>query len=173
MFEAFMRGICELYGNYAILALVCDNTISREELVKRVYQTKINLRNKYSKPSLVGIVTNSDQFENAEIKPKRKLRNKIKMIDFTGKSKKPKYMGSIGEYRLHYMNLIHSPDPDIQTTDEEIRILVENDCLRNNLIMSRDDVDIAGFYRTFGVVRKYDVPAKPKRKIDGNTPEGH
>lgn len=162
MFEPFLASVNELYGNYAIIAVVKDDDIPKEELVKRVFETKQTLRNKYSKPESLGIISNTASMP--EVKQHRRILNKVEVTDFEGKRKKTKYMNGPGEYRIHFLNYIHSPDDSTEENDKEMLILAENNLLSAKNLMTKEQIDFVSKYKTFEIVGEY---AKTKQVAEG------
>lgn len=152
MLEALLASQKELYGTNAIIALVKDDTIKKEELIQKVYDTKRYLRSIYSKPRAVSIVSNANELQ---IPQKRKIKNRVKIIGEDGTEKKFKWMDLPGIYRIQFLNYIHSPDPCVQTNDEEIRILQQEGNLTKRFLMSREDVNFASKYKTFEIAENY------------------
>lgn len=152
MLEALLAVQKELYGSNAIVALVRDNDVSKEELLQRVYDTKIYLRNIYSKPSAISIVSNADELQ---IPQKRKIKNSIKIVDEKGEEKRFKGMNQLGNYRIQFLNYIHSPDPCAKTSDEEIEILKNEKILTKQCMISKEDIDLISKYKTFEIIENY------------------
>lgn len=152
MLESLLAIQNELYGSNAIVALIKDDRTSKDELLKKIYNTKIYLRNTYSKPNAISIISNADELD---IPQKRKIKNRVKIIDENCKEKKFKCMNQPGNYRIQFFNYIHSPDPCIETSDEEIEILKKAEVLTRKKLISKNDIDFIAKYRTFEILKKY------------------
>lgn len=153
-YESFLAVMRNLYGKHAIIAVVQDKRCSKAELVNRVFNTKKFLRNKYCKPNAIGLISNTAVLP--EVKQKRRIKNNIKIVDINGRENKLKSMASVGEYRLHFLNFLHSPDDDVNENDNEIIMLLENDFLSTSKLMTEEDVNLVAKYKTYEIVSKYD-----------------
>lgn len=165
MLEALLESVNQLYGNNAIIALVKDTSVEKDKLVKRVYQTKKHLRNLYSKPNAISIISNSDELG---IHQHKKIKNKIKIIDENGEEKRFKCMNLPGNYRIQFLNFIHSPDDSVKENDEELTILQQEGILSRRFLMSKEDVDLVGQYKTFAITEKYRQTEERKSITDSN-----
>ncbi len=123
-FDAFLYGLSELFGNESILILVADGERPYQELMQSVFDTKKELRKKYVN-NKIGIVTNYGGGRNTF----------LRLVTRNGNSLKPRIMSEAGSYRISDMNTIHSPDPDLETTLDELKILLDTEVIHDkNLI---------------------------------------
>lgn len=136
-FGSYLYGLQELFGNKTILALVADTTNSYEELVRRVYETKIQIRKKYVN-NRVGIITDYGT----------RNKNYVRFLSDKGELKKPRIMQEYGNYRVNNMNVIHSPDADIHITLEELKMLVEEGIIEEENLITRDRLMKMRKYKT-------------------------
>lgn len=113
-FSSYLYGLKELFGNYAILALVADSTKEYDQLMQSVFNTKIEIRNKYVNNN-IGIVTNHGNGQ----------KNYIRLISEDGAEKQPRIMNGLGSHRISDMNIIHCPDPNREDTLAELNILLQ------------------------------------------------
>lgn len=113
-FQAYLWGLREFFGNYAVMALVADNRRGYEELVQDIFETKLEVRDKYVNNN-IGIVTNYGEGQ----------KNYIKIVDEDGSEKTPRIMNTLGTHRISDINTIHCPDPDKKVTLEELKILLD------------------------------------------------
>lgn len=107
-FESYLYGLREVFGNMGLLAIIPESRCSYDELVKKVYSKKIQIRERYANDN-IGIVTNYGKGS----------QNYIKIIDTKGMQTEPRILNGIGNYRISNLTILHCPDPDIQTTREE------------------------------------------------------
>lgn len=168
MLEALLESENQLYGSNAIIALVKDDSIKKEKLIKQVYQTKKHLRNLYSKPNAISIISNSDELG---VHQNKKIKNRIKIIDENGKEKRFKCMNLPGNYRIQFLNFIHSPDDSVKENDEELTILQQEGILSRRFLMSKEDVDFASKYKTFEIIEKYRATEERKTDTKSNVLE--
>ena len=136
-FDAFLYGLGELFGNETILILVADNQRPYQDLMQSVFDTKQELRNKYVN-NKIGIVTNYGQSRS----------NFIRLLTRNGNEKKPRIMSEAGSYRISDMNTIHSPDPDLATTLDELKILLDSGVIHDKNLIKEDMLDKMRRYRT-------------------------
>lgn len=111
-FEAYLYGLKELFGNYAIMVLVADSTKEYEELMQSVYDTKLEIRDRHVNNN-IGIVTNHGDGQ----------KNYIRFISEEGEEKQPRIMKGLGTHRISDINIIHCPDPSREDTLKELSIL--------------------------------------------------
>lgn len=136
-FDAFLYGLSELFGNESILILVADGERPYQELMQSVFDTKQELRKKYVN-NKIGIVTNYGKGRN----------NFIRLLTRSGNEKKPRIMSEIGSYRISDMNTIHSPDPDLETTLDELKILLDKEVIHDKNLITTPMLDQMRRYKT-------------------------
>lgn len=136
-FDAFLYGLSELFGNETILILVADNKRPYQDLMQSVFDTKLELRNKYVN-NKIGIVTNYGPNRN----------NFIRFLTRNGNEKKPRIMSEAGSYRISDMNTIHSPDPDLETTLDELKILLDSEVIHDKNLITTGMLEKMRRYRT-------------------------
>lgn len=126
-FQAYLYGVRELFGNYAIMVLVADSTREYEELMQSVYRTKFEIREKYVNNN-IGIVTNYGDVQ----------KNYVKIISEDGTEQTPRIMNTLGTHRISDMNIIHCPDPNREDTLGELNILLQSGVIDDkNMIMQQ------------------------------------
>ena len=139
-----------MFGNKTILALVADTTNSYEDLVKRVYETKIQIRKKYVNDR-VAIITNHGSGN----------KNYVRFLSDDGETKKPRIMQEYGNYRINNMNIVHSPDADVHVTLEELKMLLDEGIMEKENLITRDILMKMRKYKTVGFqkeIRESDYP---------------
>ena len=138
-FEKYLDASNSLYGNETILALVQNETDSNvEEFRQRVFDTKMRIRKKFINPDL-GIVTNDTN--------KRKS-NYIKVVGEDGSEIKQPIFNDEGNYRIVFLNVIHSPDPNMQSTMEELKIIYDSGVLSKENLIGREGLKSLLNHRT-------------------------
>lgn len=146
-FDSYLYGLKELFGNQTIMALIADGSISQEELMKSIYRTKIELRNRHTNNN-IGIITNHGTG----------TKNYVRFISADGVKSLPRIMEDLGNHRISNMNIIHSPDPNLSVTLEELNILVSEGIIDDkNLI----NADIMNKIRKYKTVRFQDDTKEP------------
>ena len=113
-FQSYLYGLRECFGNQAILAIVADSTKPPEELMKSVYETKLEIRKKHVNDN-IGIVTNYGEGP----------KNYIRIVSEDGTENTPRIMNTLGIHRISNINTIHCPDPNKEDTLGELNILFE------------------------------------------------
>lgn len=88
-FESYLYGLREVFGNMGLLAIILESRCSNDELVKKVYSRKIQIRERYANDN-IGIVTNYGKGSP----------NYIKIIDTDGMQTEPRILNGIGNYRI-------------------------------------------------------------------------
>lgn len=149
-FEAFLYGIGELFGNESILILVADEKRPYQQLMQTVFETKQELRNKYVN-NKVGIVTDYGQ----------KRDKFIRFFTQNGEQKKPRIMMGAGSYRISDMNIIHSPDPDLETTLDELKILLSLHVIDDKNLITEDMLKRMRRYKTLSFQEDMRLPDYP------------
>lgn len=124
-FESYLYGLTEIFGNQAILAVVANTEMNYEDFVRSVYETKLEIREKYVNDN-IGIVTNYGDGE----------KNYIKLVSEYGEEKSPRIMKELGNHRISDINVIHCPDANIEDTLRELDILSKEGIIDDkNMIM--------------------------------------
>lgn len=121
----------DLYGDSAILILIGQKNISYSEFVEKVYQFKWHAR------SLVEINYLSYVFDTSSILGINQ-GEVLKVIDKEGKEVKKYEMNNEGTFMVALPNSLHSPDNDVETTIQELRLMYEMGIIsRQNIIPKR------------------------------------
>lgn len=111
-FEAYLYGLREVFGNNAIMALVADSTGEYGELMQSIYQTKLQIRDRYVNNN-IGIITNYGDGQ----------KNYIRIVSEEGLEQQPRIMKGLGTHRISDINIIHCPDANREDTLRELNIL--------------------------------------------------
>lgn len=146
-FDAFLYGINELFGNESILILVADAKRPYEELMQSVFDTKQELRNRYINNN-VGIITDYGQ----------KGKDFVRVLTPSGQQKKPRIMIGPGNYRISDMNIIHSPDPELETTLDELKILLSTHVIDDKNLITGQMINQMRKYRTLSFQEDMKLP---------------
>lgn len=141
LFDSFLYGINEVFGNESVLILVGNSKRSYEELVQSVFDNKIEIRNKYTN-NKVGLVTD---YGNE--------RRYLKILSESGDETRQRIMDSIGSYRINNMNIIHCPDPTIATTLDELQILLNEEIIDDRNLITHDMIQRMRKYQTVNFQR--------------------
>lgn len=153
-FEAFLYGINELFGNESILILVADEKKPYQQLMQTVFETKQELRSKYVN-NKVGIITDYGQ----------KRDRFVRVLTQNGQQKKPRIMVGPGNYRISDMNIIHSPDPDLESTLDELKILLSSHVIDDKNLITEDMLNQMRKYRTLSFQEDMKAPNYPGEVI--------
>ncbi len=154
-FESYLYGLKEIFGNKALLMLIGDRS-SQKELAQKVFNTKIEIREKYGNDN-IGIVTNHKGNEQS-----KKLY--IRLIDEKGEQSKTRILSDLGYYRISDMNTIHCPDPDVEITAEELNIIYREGVLNPDTVISKEIMDNVKKYKTLNIESDLREQAH-KRKV--------
>lgn len=149
-FESYTNVINDLYGNSAVVVLVSNKEFSYEELAKKVFETKQKIRKtigKYINGEYV-IIANSAKMSNKMLFEKN-IKGYVKFQNENGKLEKVRFMTEKGCYRIHYFDIIHCPDPNINTIQEELVILFNEGILNKSNIIDLNIIDKMAKYKTF------------------------
>lgn len=119
------------------MALIADGSISQEELIKSIYRTKIELRNKHANNN-IGIITNHGTG----------AKNYVRFISADGVKSLPRMMEDLGNHRISNMNIIHSPDADLSVTLEELNILLSEGIIDDKNLINADIMNKIRKYKT-------------------------
>ncbi len=144
-FGAYLYGLRETYGNESVLILVGDN-MEYDKLVQSVYDTKMDIRNKYTNND-VGVVTNYGN-----------RKEYIRFVSEDGEERPPRIMNKLGSYRISNMNIIHSPDADEKTTLEELNILMKDGIIDDKNLITLDMIEKMEKYQTATLQRDMREP---------------
>lgn len=135
-FGSYLYGVNQIYNNYGILLVVGDDGGDYEDLVQRVYDTKMKIREENVNDN-IGIATNIPG----------EAENDIRIISSSGKTKKLRCLRRPGYHRINDLNFIHCPDPRVDVTLEELDILYENGILSDENLIREDMMSAIVKYR--------------------------
>ena len=130
-YQAFIEAEKNLYGNKAIALLVASERGSYQELMDKVYQSKLDIRRKLAYK--IGLVTISDEQD-------KNKANKILLSEKQGRVlKSPKrFDNEHKKYRLSHLDVIHCPDPKKEVNLEELRKLFNQGVIKDENIISNE-----------------------------------
>ena len=137
-YDSYLYGIKEIFGNKALLAIISDRERSYSELSERIFFEKMKIRRKYINDN-IGIITNYGD----------KKSNYVRYVDQNGNLKAPRILSEIGNIRINDMNIIHSPDPDEDTTKKELQIIIDNGILQDKNMLTPITLKNIREYGTF------------------------
>ncbi len=135
-FGSYLYGVSQIYNNYGILLVVGNNGESYEDLVKRVYEIKMKIREENTDDN-VGIATNIPSRDE----------NDIRIISSDGEVKKIRCLKRPGFHRINDLNFIHCPDPKVDVTLEELDILYNNGILSDRNLIGEEMMSAIVKYR--------------------------
>ena len=144
-FSSYLYGLNQIFGNKGLLILLGESRISQEELAKKVYNLKMELREKFVNNN-IGIATNYNVEET-------KNKNYIKLISENGEQKKPRILNELGNHRINDLNIIHSPDPDVEDTLTELKIIVGNDLIKEENRIIPEIMNKINKYKTLNITK--------------------
>lgn len=135
-FGSYLCGLKEIFGNECVLSLIGDNNRTYEEFMKSIFETKIEIRQKYVNNN-IGIVTNyGDEC------------GYIRFITKEGNVVAPRIMQDIGSYRINDLNIIHCPDMTKEATLDELKILLDEGIIDNKNLIPYDMIKNMKKYNT-------------------------
>ena len=139
-FEQYLYGLNSIFGNKAILAIVCERDISdANEFRRRVFDLKQQIRNEYIDENTCLVTNNPNAFVRGNfIQIVDEQDNKIPQRNFT----------NMGNYRISDLNIIHCPDPDEATTAIELKILCDSGIISEENMFEVPNLNTALRYRT-------------------------
>ena len=122
--------------------------------MQTVFETKQELRSKYVN-NKVGIITDYGQ----------KRDRFVRVLTQNGQQKKPRIMVGPGNYRISDMNIIHSPDPDLESTLDELKILLSSHVIDDKNLITEDMLNQMRKYRTLSFQEDMKAPNYPGEVI--------
>ena len=137
-YYTYLDSLVSLYGNHALLAMIAVDREkeSFDSLKRRVFDTKQALRKELIDPN-VAIVSNT---------PTSGKQNRIMVVDEDGKEIRQRLFTKPGNYRINKFDVIHSPDLEEESTNQEIKMLVAAGVINyTNLIDSQSLREILKF----------------------------
>lgn len=140
-FDSYLYGLRELFGNESVLILVQDSKKSYENLIQTVFDTKMEIRKKYTN-NKVGLVT--DYGDD---------RKYIRFLSQAGDETRPRIMDSLGSYRISDMNIIHCPDATKEATIDELKILIDEGIIDERNLITYDMIRKMKKYQTINFQR--------------------
>ena len=151
-FEQSLNASNELYGNEAILAIVSDRDSEKnEEFRQRVFDLKMKLRAALSRHN-IRILSNT---------PGKEPTNYVRILDESGNELKQRSFKEKGNYRINELNVIHSPDSDIQSTFEELKILIDSGIITEEKMISKRALQELLRFKTIQGFQVDDSEIKP------------
>lgn len=140
-YQAFIDAEKILYGNRAIAMIVASKGEGYQELMDKVYQTKLEIRKDLA--YRVGLVTIANEFND-------KKANQILIAEEQGRKikKVKRFDGQNKRYRLGHLDVIHCPDPEKETTLRELNKLFNQGVISDENLISQKLINNIEKYKT-------------------------
>ena len=131
-FEQYLYASESIFGNEAILAIVSDkDEKNAQEFRQKVFDLKMKIRDTYSNNN-IGVISNYAT---------NNKKNFVKIVDEDGNIQKQMMFNDDGSYRISFFNVIHSPDPDLKSTVEELSIICKSDVLDESKLLDEERIN--------------------------------
>lgn len=137
----------DCYGNYGVLILIGKTHITYEDFVKEVYAFKADTRKIFEVDYLSYVFDISKML--GEYREQR-----LVLLEKDGSEAKKREMNHVGTFLVFSINSLHSPDPDVKITIQEMLLLKEMNIISPNNCIPDEIVCRIGEYETF-VYLKY------------------
>lgn len=140
-YQPYVEAEKKLFGNRTIAIVVCSMGGTYQELMDKVYSTKLELRNKLD--YRLGLVTVSNEFDE-------KKANQILIAEEQGKriKKTKRFSEEHKKYGLNHLDLIHCPDPKKEVTLQELNKLFKQGIISDKNILSPEMIENIEKYKT-------------------------
>jgi len=135
--QSYLWGLKELFGNYGVLALVSDTDTKYDGFMQKVFNTKLEIRKQFVNNNL-GIITNYGEGQ----------KNRIRILFEDGHEKVPRIMSDLGNHRINDMNVIHCPDPNLEDTLGELKILFDSGVINDKNLLTEELLQKMKKYQT-------------------------
>lgn len=132
----------DCYGNYGVLILIGKTHITYEDFVKEVYAFKADTRKIFEVDYLSYVFDISKML--GEYREQR-----LVLLEKDGSEAKKREMNYVGTFLVFSINSLHSPDPDVKVTIQEMLLLKEMNIISKNNCIPDEIVRRIGEYETF------------------------
>lgn len=132
----------DCYGNYGVLILIGKTHITYESFVKEVYAFKTDTRKIFEVEYLSYVFDISEML--GEYREQRLI-----LLEKDGSEGKKHEMNQIGTFLVFSINSLHSPDPDVQVTIQELLLLKEMKLISEVNCIPEEIVRKIARYETF------------------------
>ena len=106
----------DCYGNYGVLILIGKANITYEDFVKEVYAFKSDTRKIFEVKYLSYVFDISNMLEEYR-------EQRLVLLEKDGSEAKKREMNQVGTFLVFSVNSLHSPDPNVKVTVEEMELL--------------------------------------------------
>lgn len=135
-----------LYSNNAVLIIIAKSHITYEDFVKQVHHFKSNVRQKFENTAI------SYVFDIAELLNEQQ-NQLLKIIDTKGNECPKREMNHKGTFLVFSVNSLHSPDPDVDVTISELKLLQRSGIFEDKNIIPAVLVKAIIRYETFAFLK--------------------
>lgn len=136
----------DCYGNYGILIVIGKSNISYENLVKDVYAFKADTRKIFELNYLSYVFDISDML--GEYREQRLL-----LIEKDGTEGKKREMNQTGTFLVFSVNSLHSPDPKVDVTVQEMQTLFSQNLICESNAIPEEIIFKMCEYETFAYLK--------------------
>lgn len=132
----------DCYGNYGVLILIGKTHITYEQFVKEVYEFKADTRKIFEVEYLSYVFDISKMLGEYR-------EQKLVIIEKDGSEGKKREMNQIGTFLVFSVNSLHSPDPDVKVTVDEMFLLKKMNIIAESNRIPKEIVHKISEYETF------------------------
>lgn len=132
----------DCYGNYGVLILIEKTHITYEQFVKEVYEFKADTRKIFEVEYLSYVFDISKMLGEYR-------EQKLVIIEKDGSEGKKREMNQIGTFLVFSVNSLHSPDPDVKVTVDEMFLLKKMNIIAESNRIPKEIVHKISEYETF------------------------
>ena len=134
------------FGNYGILILISKAHITFEDFVKEVCDFKVDIRKQFIRTDLAYVFDISSLIGDQQ-------NQVIKIFDENGNEVPKREMNQKGTFKVYSVNSLHSPDPTVDATITEMKILNKMGIFDSRNIISRRIIRKMIKYETFAFIK--------------------
>ena len=134
------------FGNYGILILISKTHITFEDFVNEVCDFKVDIRKQFVRTDLAYVFDISSLIGDQQ-------NQVIKIFDKNGNEVPKREMNQKGTFKVYSVNSLHSPDPTVDATIKEMRILAKRGIFDKKNIIPIQIINKMIFYETFAFMK--------------------
>ena len=145
----YLTSVEELFGSKALLVLIHSDRYTKEELINEIYALKKKIRK--MRNNLFSLIVDA-----AQIPEFKDLNFPMRQVTITGENGiaiSPFCLSENGYFDFHALNLCHCPDPDINTTIEELRLLTKLNVISPDTMVTDESLTLLTIYHTMQVLK--------------------
>ena len=132
----------DCYGNYGVLIVIGKPNITYENLVRDVYAFKADTRKIFELNYLSYVFDISNML--GEYREQR-----LVLLEKDGSEGKKREMNQVGTFLVFSVNSLHSPDPKVDVTVQEMQTLISRNLICENNRIPDDIITKMCEYETF------------------------